>query len=108
MRITMYEIKTMSKYVRMNHPICVIRNPAAGSFVKNLKDFVDGTKEGRRIFYRARVCLDEVGFPKLKMGAPPANLATAGRVNPEGISVLYLANSVRTTYMKYGRESLIS
>jgi hypothetical protein len=39
-------IKTMSEYVRLNHPISVIRNPAVGSFMKDLKDAVDGTKEG--------------------------------------------------------------
>ncbi len=49
------------------------------------------------VFYRARICTDEVGFPKSEMGSPPAHLATAGRVNPEGISILYLADSVKTT-----------
>lgn len=49
------------------------------------------------VFYRARICADDAGFKKTEMGAPPAHLATAGRVNPVGISVLYLANSVKTT-----------
>jgi len=38
--------KTMAEYVRVNHPISVIRNPAVGSFMKDLKDAEDGTKEG--------------------------------------------------------------
>jgi hypothetical protein len=49
------------------------------------------------IFYRARICADGLGFHKKQMGAPPTHLATAGRVNPAGIRVLYLADSVKTT-----------
>jgi hypothetical protein len=49
------------------------------------------------VFYRARICVDDCGFPKKEMGAPPPDLATAGRVNPVGISVLYLADSIKTT-----------
>ncbi|MBE5965871.1 MAG: RES domain-containing protein [Lachnospiraceae bacterium] len=50
-----------------------------------------------KTFYRARICTDERGFPKTEMGAPPMQLASAGRVNPIGISVLYLADSIPTT-----------
>lgn len=50
-----------------------------------------------KTFYRARVCSNDDGFPKSKMGAPPMRLATSGRVNPIGISVLYLADSIKTT-----------
>lgn len=49
------------------------------------------------VFYRARICQNETGFDGSKMGAPPANLATAGRANPEGISCLYLSNTEKTT-----------
>ena len=48
-------------------------------------------------FYRARIWNDKYGFDKDHMGAPPASKATAGRANPEGISCLYLADSVDTT-----------
>lgn len=48
-------------------------------------------------FYRARICYDAKGYPIEKMGNPPAKLAKAGRANPEGISYLYLANTVETT-----------
>lgn len=50
-----------------------------------------------KVFYRARISADETGFQKSEMGAPPTHLATAGRVNPVGISILYLADSVKTT-----------
>lgn len=50
-----------------------------------------------KTFYRARICTGETGFPKSEMGAPPMQLASAGRVNPVGISVLYLADSIKTT-----------
>ena len=58
------------------------------------------TYKAGQVFYRARICADEIGetgYSKSKMGAPPAQVATAGRVNPNGISVLYLANSIKTT-----------
>lgn len=55
------------------------------------------TYKAGKVFYRARICNDEVGFKKSDMGAPPAHLATAGRVNPVGISILYLADSLKTT-----------
>lgn len=49
------------------------------------------------VFYRARICLNETGFEKNQMGAPPNHLATAGRANSEGISILYLADTIKTT-----------
>ncbi len=49
------------------------------------------------IFYRSRIWTDKQGFNEKQMGAPPAYKATAGRANPEGISCLYLANSIDTT-----------
>lgn len=49
------------------------------------------------IFYRARIWTDGQGFDKELMGAPPAKNASAGRANPEGISCLYLADSIDTT-----------
>lgn len=48
-------------------------------------------------FYRARIWTSDVGFSKNSIGAPPAGKASAGRANPEGISCLYLANSIKTT-----------
>lgn len=48
------------------------------------------------LFYRARIS-DKQGFSFDEMGAPPIGLASAGRVNPEGISYLYLGNDPTTT-----------
>lgn len=42
-------------------------------------------------FYRARIASDAIGFDKSKMKAPPKDKSTAGRVNPEGMPVLYLS-----------------
>lgn len=51
--------------------------------------------EGQRL-YRARIA-KKIKFSPDEMGAPPAKLARAGRLNPEGISYLYLADSVETS-----------
>jgi len=48
-------------------------------------------------FYRARICPTEKGFPFNEMGAPPPESATAGRANSEGISILYLSDTEKTT-----------
>lgn len=47
-------------------------------------------------FYRARICNAPAGFLPEEMGAPPAGLGRAGRVNPAGISVLYLTSDEKT------------
>lgn len=46
--------------------------------------------------YRARICYDGVEFTPSGMGAPPSERARAGRINPAGISELYLADSEDT------------
>lgn len=48
------------------------------------------------VFYRARISGVE-GFSAKYMGAPPEELVRAGRINPEGLSYLYLADSQETT-----------
>lgn len=48
------------------------------------------------VFYRARICNDVNGYKKENMGAPPIGKRRAGRVNPEGISVLYLTDDEAT------------
>lgn len=48
-------------------------------------------------FFRARIWTEGVGFSKSEMGPPPPRKASAGRANPEGISCLYLADSLNTT-----------
>jgi len=49
------------------------------------------------VFYRARVSPNENGHTKDDMGAPPKDICRAGRINPEGIPVLYVASDRSTT-----------
>lgn len=69
-------------------------------FVKSiLKDYcpylVRVLKKGN-IYYRARISSAD-GFKINEMGAPPKKIASAGRINPEGMSYLYLADRPDTT-----------
>lgn len=70
-----------------------------------IDNFVDrqiecGTKviEKGTIFYRARIGAASSSdlFGQSEMGAPPRGKASSGRINPEGIPYLYLADSPRT------------
>jgi len=47
-------------------------------------------------FYRARISGNKDGFPIGAMGAPPQDKRSAGRVNPEGIGILYLSSDDKT------------
>ena len=47
--------------------------------------------------YRSRICHDEKGYRRTEMGPPPDDKARGGRVNPVGISILYLADEKETT-----------
>lgn len=50
------------------------------------------------LFYRARINAIDRNEPYARqdMGAPPRGQASSGRINPEGISYLYLAKSIET------------
>lgn len=61
-----------------------------------LQDTVTTVSKGTRL-YRARVAKDEKGYHSREMGAPPDDIASAGRANSKGISCLYLANKRKTT-----------
>lgn len=66
-----------------------------------LKTFIECVREVHRkgeVLFRARNCSTPKGYRRSEMGAPPCDRATAGRVNPEGISVLYLSDSHETTF----------
>ena len=52
-------------------------------------------KEGT-CFFRARISPDANGFVNEEMFAPPVGKRTAGRVNPDGIGVLYLSTDDKT------------
>lgn len=47
-------------------------------------------------FFRARISPEKGGFHKDEMGPPPAGKRKPGRINPEGIGVLYLASDEYT------------
>ncbi len=49
------------------------------------------------VLFRSRICHDEKGFPCKKMGAPPIGMAKGGRINPTGISILYLSDDPVTS-----------
>lgn len=53
----------------------------------------------RRRFYRSRVSNEKgfKGFARSEMGAPPDDVASAGRANSKGQSCLYLSNNRKTT-----------
>lgn len=82
------EIKEHNRF----HTNIINKNILKTILLATCKQYKAGT-----IFYRARIWNDKCGFDKNNMGAPPVTKATAGRANPEGISCLYLADSVDTT-----------
>ncbi|RHW38155.1 RES domain-containing protein [Neobacillus notoginsengisoli] len=49
------------------------------------------------VFYRGRISSSK-GYSIKEMGAPPPGKASDGRANPLGISCLYLANDIETTF----------
>ena len=53
---------------------------------------------GSQRFYRGRIAHNASGFTCKKMGAPPIEVATDGRANSVGISRLYLADNLETTF----------
>lgn len=61
-----------------------------------LREIVSVIPKGTRL-YRARIAKDAKGYKPSEMGAPPDDVASAGRANSKGISCLYLANERKTT-----------
>jgi hypothetical protein len=47
-------------------------------------------------FYRARITHNSDGYATGEMGTPPKGKRSAGRINPEGIGVLYLSSDDKT------------
>ena len=47
-------------------------------------------------FYRARITNNNIGYAPTEMSAPPPDKRSAGRINPEGIGVLYLSSDDHT------------
>ena len=63
---------------------------------KLIKTICKQYKSGQK-FFRARIWSETEGYTIDKMGAPPFEKASAGRVSAEGIRCLYLADSIETT-----------
>lgn len=56
---------------------------------------VESYKKGKQMF-RARICHNKCGFSIDEMSVPPLEKSRAGRINPEGITVLYLSSEMET------------
>lgn len=67
----------------------------ADQFVSFLSYSITKYSKGTE-FFRARICDKAEGFTKDKMGPPPVGKRKSGRVNPEGIGVLYLTSDEST------------
>ena len=57
------------------------------------KEYAEGT-----VMYRARISPNSEGFSISEMGAPPTDKRISGRVNPEGIGILYLSLDKETVF----------
>lgn len=70
----------------------IFNHDAFASFLTySVKSYPSGT-----VMYRARIGSDKNGFSKNKLGTPPKESRMSGRVNPEGIGVLYLSSETYT------------
>lgn len=66
--------------------------------IKELKAWLQELEISKypKVLYRARISDDKNQIEIINMGKPPANIATAGRANPYGISYLYMATNKKT------------
>ncbi|MCL2153617.1 MAG: RES family NAD+ phosphorylase [Oscillospiraceae bacterium] len=55
-------------------------------------------------FYRARITNNSSGYMPTEMNVPPPNKRSAGRINPEGIGILYMSSD-RNTVLNEVRAS---
>lgn len=83
-------VKSIKEKYRFHTDIFVKR------ILKNYCKYLVRVIDEGEIFYRARIS-NESGFSFDKMGAPPKEIVSEGRINPKGISYLYLAESEITT-----------
>ncbi|MDR1060094.1 MAG: RES family NAD+ phosphorylase [Clostridiales bacterium] len=79
------------KYKNRFHSGMFNADAFASFLTKIARRHVAGTE-----FYRARIARGRGGFAAGEMGAPPPGKRSAGRINPEGIGVLYMASDDRT------------
>lgn len=64
--------------------------------LKDMLEFFSETIEQGKSYYRARLS-NSIGYKPEEMGPPPAENATSGRANSQGIPCLYLSNNAETT-----------
>lgn len=83
------EIKQENRFFLKN---TINTNLLARLFSRYVRPYRQG-----KIFYRGRVS-DKMGYALDQMGKPPGTKAKAGRANPAGISYLYLASDLKTTF----------
>lgn len=57
-------------------------------------------KKDSTVLLRGRICLNEEGYKIEEMGAPPKGKSNKGRLNPEGIPCLYLADDKETVLLE--------
>lgn len=69
--------------------------PTIGSLVKRL-GIVDTLPDGTSLFRARKKDLDDFSLDAEQLGAPPSEVASAGRMNPAGISYFYLAFDQQT------------
>lgn len=85
------EFSSSIKYVNRFHS-GLFNADAFASFLSIIaKSFSTGS-----LFYRARISANREGLAVDSMGAPPKEKRSAGRINPEGVSVLYLSSDKET------------
>jgi hypothetical protein len=68
-----------------------------GDILRKYCSFLEKRYKKGELFFRGRISKATKNFAIDEMGAPPFELAKAGRANAEGISHLYLAKDVKTT-----------
>lgn len=88
------EFKEEIKFINRYHIKNTINLKKLETFFRH-ESFFRTIKPGR-IFFRCRIS-DKDGFTCKKMRNPPIKLASSGRANPEGISYLYVADSIETS-----------
>lgn len=114
----LYSTKVAIPIKREHEEISILRNSSWDEFVKEIKRenrfhtkifnkdnfeyFLSKLSikiEKEKILYRGRLSTEE-GYAIEEMGAPPEGKASGGRVNPDGISCLYLAEDKDTIFQE--------
>lgn len=91
--ITWSEFKDEIKYKNRFHIEKTLDKAVLGEIL-NSERFERVIKKGR-ILYRCRISGKD-GYECEKMGNPPNKSATGGRANPDGISYLYVGDTIKT------------